>query len=48
MIGITELKVKKFHAKIGFNNKPSLQLFQKKLGFTEVGTYLGCNCVFPG
>jgi len=36
MIGIAELKVKKFRAKIGINNEPSLQLFQKKLGFSEV------------
>ena len=37
--GITELKVKKFHAKIDYNNQPSLQLFQKKLHFVEVGSY---------
>ena len=35
--GITELKVKKFRAKIDYNNQPSLQLFQKKLHFIEVG-----------
>ena len=34
---MTELSVTRFRAKIGFNNEPSLRLFQKKLGFTEVG-----------
>ena len=37
--GITELKVKKFRSKIDYNNQPSLQLFQKKLHFIEVGSY---------
>ena len=34
--GVTELGIRKFQAKIGLDNHPSLTLFRKKLGFMEV------------
>lgn len=37
--GIGELGIKKFQAKINLDNNPSIALFQKKLGFTEVRSY---------
>ena len=37
-VGITELGIGKFQAKIGTNNHASLKLFQNKLAFTQVST----------
>ena len=39
-LGITELGVQKFQAKINTDNQPSLKLFQEKLAFVKV-----CACM---
>ena len=36
-IGVTELGVRRYRAKIGKSNVPSLSLFKSKLDFKEVG-----------
>ena len=38
-IGIIELGVEIFQAKIGISNQPSLKFFKEKLAFVEVCTY---------